>query len=944
MRQVSVCRFQFFTLFILLCLIKSTHVHAKQWQLEETSLSPRHEASMVLHKNQLFLLGGRGKRPINIMNADTGNWRESDLQLDQEVHHFQAVSIGNEIIIAGAFTGAWPNEIPLAQVISINTETNTIARKHDIPEDRQRGSAGSVVYQDKIYIIGGIRRGHMGGAVNWFDRYDPKSGVWEVLPDAPRARDHFQAVIVEDKLYAIAGRRTSHETGESISLTEQIIDVYDFKTSTWSSLTTDLKLPTPRAGNVAAVYGNDIFIVGGESIKQSHAHKEVEVFNTRSMTWRRLPSLYQGRHGGGLAVITSPSQKNTHLIAVSGCLMAGGSPELASVERLELTDLNNDNSHYAKRFETLQIDLKGPTLSETDAINPFTDFVYLLHAKHEDGDEISIRGFFAADGLAQHSSADEGNIWRAYFVAQKPGKWTFDATLYQGENLGFEQTVTQVTAPNRKILTSVKGHIKVSNDALASNTFTTNGLLSTKNGLFFFPATEQYWLKSGTNSPENFLGFEGIDGTYRASKQAREGEASSGEHLHEFASHIGDWRTGDPLWGSPMYGNDARGRGLIGAVNYLAAQGVNAQYFLSMNINGDGRDVWPYIDHQTFDRFDVSKLAQWNMIFTHMQNKGVLLHIVTQETENERLLDDGETGKFRRLYYQELIARFSHHQGLVWNLGEENGPADWSPIAQSDQQRIDMARFFANNDPYKHPVVIHSHATVESKEKLLRPLLESELDGISFQVENRQNVFAEIAKWRAISANHRPEKEAWLITMDEIGMWHTGAKVDADDPNHDSLRHHVLWGTLLSGGAGVEWYFGAHQPHNDLTNEDFRTRERLWRISKIAIDYMQNNTQFWSLKPQLELSKDGIYVASRHKVDDAQVSELVAYIPHGESLKITLHPQKYQLVWLNPISGERYIEEIKIGQDHTDASSQTVSFSFPTDQKDENLDWVLHLK
>ena len=47
----------------------------------------------------------------------------------------------------------------------------------------------------------------------------------------------------------------------------------------------------------------------------------------------------------------------------------------------------------------------------------------------------------------------------------------------------------------------------------------------------------------------------------------------------------------------------------------------------------------------------------------------------------------------------------------------------------------------------------------------------------------------------------------WLISMDEIGMWHTGVVPDDVDPDHDALRRYVLWGSLMAGAAGVEWYF-----------------------------------------------------------------------------------------------------------------------------------------
>lgn len=98
-------------------------------------------------------------------------------------------------------------------------------------------------------------------------------------------------------------------------------------------------------------------------------------------------------------------------------------------------------------------------------------------------------------------------------------------------------------------------------------------------------------------------------------------------------------------------------------------------------------------------RFDCSKLDQWEIVFEHMQRKGVLLHVVTQETENERLLDDGDTGPLRKLYYRELIARFAHHPALVWNLGEENGPAEFSPNGQTSEQQKAMSNYLKASDP-----------------------------------------------------------------------------------------------------------------------------------------------------------------------------------------------------------------------------------------------------
>lgn len=65
---------------------------------------------------------------------------------------------------------------------------------------------------------------------------------------------------------------------------------------------------------------------------------------------------------------------------------------------------------------------------------------------------------------------------------------------------------------------------------------------------------------------------------------------------------------------------------------------------------GDGKDVWPWIDPYERTRYDCSKLDQWKIVFDHMDKLGIMLHVVTQETENELLLDNGYTGVMRKLY------------------------------------------------------------------------------------------------------------------------------------------------------------------------------------------------------------------------------------------------------------------------------------------------------
>jgi hypothetical protein len=168
----------------------------------------------------------------------------------------------------------------------------------------------------------------MGGYVPWLDRFDPATGKWQVLPDAPHARDHFQAVVLNGKIYNTGGRRTSKETNELMSLTVPEVDVFDIATNTWGTLSETI--PTPRAGTSSIAIGSRVVVAGGESAHQPLAHNEVEALDTRSGSWSTLPPLKRGRHGSGLIF------RDGELFTASGSGSRGGSPELDSMESLEL--------------------------------------------------------------------------------------------------------------------------------------------------------------------------------------------------------------------------------------------------------------------------------------------------------------------------------------------------------------------------------------------------------------------------------------------------------------------------------------------------------------------------------------------------------------------------------------------------------------------------------
>lgn len=305
-----------------------TEVVVQKWQTvdakDDSKPVQRHEAAFVRLGEKFYLLGGRGIRPVSIFDTKTQSW-STGAEPPIELHHFQPVTYGNKILIIAALTGGWPNETPTEHIYIYDPATDAWSKGAEIPEERRRGSTGNIVHERKIYISCGIKNGHIGDHKNWLDRYDPKTGEWEVLANAPRARDHFQAVVANGKIYAAAGRNTGKNADDPFGGTIAEVDAYDIASDSWETLPNSI--PTLRAGTAAILYNGAVVVAGGESPVQEKAHAEVEVLDLATHQWKAMPSLLEGRHGTGLL------RYKEALYIASGCGNRGGEPELFTMEK-----------------------------------------------------------------------------------------------------------------------------------------------------------------------------------------------------------------------------------------------------------------------------------------------------------------------------------------------------------------------------------------------------------------------------------------------------------------------------------------------------------------------------------------------------------------------------------------------------------------------------------
>jgi hypothetical protein len=566
-------------------------------------------------------------------------------------------------------------------------------------------------------------------------------------------------------------------------------------------------------------------------------------------------------------------------------------------------------------WHTVTIDFDGPLADESgDAPNPFLDFRLQVTFDGPGGQVYRVPGFFDGDGAGRSS----GGVWRVRFTPDAPGTWTYRASFRGGPRVAVE---LDPHAGVPAAFDGASGAFEVAPADPGAPGFLKWGRLEYVGGHYLKFRDGPYWLKGGTDSPENLLGYAGFDDTPNAQ--------------HTFAPHARDWRPGDPRFNAA--GPDG-GRGLIGALNYLAAQGVNSVYFLPMNIGGDGRDTWPFagrVDPHGSPandnlHYDLSKLAQWEQAFAHAQRLGIQLHVVLEESEpaNRTELDGGVLGVERKLFYRELVARFAHHNALQWNLAEEYDGVvapeygiEYPGIPVEEVKAY--AAYLQAIDPYQHPITVHQWR--DPAEAWAPFVGDARFSVTSFQYGGTSvaGYGAEVESWRrTTAAAGRPIP----ISLDEPRS--------ATPSNADAQRKELLWPTYLSGGQ-VEWFIGAE----DQSLEDFRPYEALWAYTWHARTFMEQHLPFWEMEPA-----DHLLAGESEALGGGQVfakgGEVYAvYLPVASpagTLDLWGAAGTLEQRWYNPRTGQFE------GAAHTVAGGAILDLGVPPTGAGE--DWVVLLR
>lgn len=497
----------------------------------------------------------------------------------------------------------------------------------------------------------------------------------------------------------------------------------------------------------------------------------------------------------------------------------------------------------------IEILISGPaSRGLAEEFNPFALQVdVVFHSP--DGSSTIIPAFYDGDGRG----GLDGDIWKARLMASQAGIWEYEV-------LSQELTLNG-TQGKFEVLPDTKCEM----DTPDSKNLACKGWLNYVGGHYLQFQNGDFWIKTGLDDPENFLG-----------------------------TAFGSWEAKRTQ------------------IDLLSSLGINSIYMITNNIDGDRKDTWPWIGEteseakSNSDRFDLVKLQAWEDFFNYAEGQGVVLHFVFND-------DSAWIGYNHELYIREMIARFSHHPGIIWNVGEEANESF------SDQQQLEFAGEIRALDPYNHPVTVHR--------KSPWPFMgEQEFDTASIQVGDGGADFSstELGDLNQVVVDHREmsiqRDHPIPIMIDE-----TPRITEVNPEVREKFRKQVIYPIFFGGGSFELHYLDAYGQRGLVRIEDLEPlildMVRLRHLLEtFPYPIMESCNHLMSSTPNLCFGEIG--------------GSILIYLPEGGSGDINLSAIDgvFEESWFNPRNGE--IIQIEAVQ-----GGQQLSFTAP-----DTNDWVLLLE
>jgi Kelch motif len=190
-----------------------------------------------------------------------------------------AARLGDFVYVVGGFDTAG-HTTAAVQRLDLRSERWSAVKA--MPEALNHMSA--IGYRGQLYVVGGYASpgDTSTDAVRGFWRYDPRTGRWQAMPDAPVPRAAAGAAVLGHRLYVVGGRNDATAALSSVA-------IFDFDTGQWSL---GPSLAHAREHLAAVAAGGSIWALGGRELGVSFTY--VERYQPGVSAWRSMPVARSG--------------------------------------------------------------------------------------------------------------------------------------------------------------------------------------------------------------------------------------------------------------------------------------------------------------------------------------------------------------------------------------------------------------------------------------------------------------------------------------------------------------------------------------------------------------------------------------------------------------------------------------------------------------------------
>jgi hypothetical protein len=299
------------------------------WTTAEPCPLARFEANGAVVSGELWVLGGftgsnlNVTRRVDIYDPEGDSWRQGP-DLPGAETHMAVVTLGNDIVVAGGFTGAFGGTRPPTTdaVYRLPFGTTQWTAGPALP-NRGAGFAWALL-GTSLHVAGGLfADGNNDSPYHYvWDTAGP--ATWTMAAELPNPRNHGGGAAAGGLFYAIAGR---HQWDENAGNTTDVHS-FDPGTGVW---TPRAAIPTGRSeigASTLTLTDGRILVIGG-SQNGVMPNDDVLVYDPAQNGWTPLPKLPAKRKGavaaqiGERIIVTTGSPTSTDPIATTyvGCCL-----------------------------------------------------------------------------------------------------------------------------------------------------------------------------------------------------------------------------------------------------------------------------------------------------------------------------------------------------------------------------------------------------------------------------------------------------------------------------------------------------------------------------------------------------------------------------------------------------------------------------------------------